>query len=60
MNCDEKRANKGLSVGGYKCLCCGPSPKERPAYRRKIRARLKKITTKTMKREINDMENKDG
>lgn len=40
MNPDEKTVSK-IGPGGYKCYCCGPAPKDRPNWRRRIRRRLK-------------------
>lgn len=45
MNVDEKTVSK-LGPGGYKCICCGPAPKDRPQWRRRIRRRLKVIMRK--------------
>jgi hypothetical protein len=36
----KRKSSQGLGPGGYKCRCCGPNPKDRPAHRRKARARL--------------------
>lgn len=36
----KRKSGKGIGPGGYKCHCCGPSPKDRPSHRRRVRARL--------------------
>ena len=38
--------------GGYKCPCCGPMPKDRPAARRAVRQRLKRETEKEINESI--------
>lgn len=48
MNPEEKQACK-LGPGGYKCRCCGPSPKDRPKWRRLIRHRLVAIHRKIIR-----------
>ena len=53
MTNEEKHCGH-LGPGGYKCRCCGPSPKERPKYRRMIRARLKGIFLKRTKQDLED------
>jgi len=30
-----------VGVGGWKCNCCGPRPKDRARWRRRLRRRLK-------------------
>ena len=35
-----------IGPGGYKCRCCGPSPKDRAKWRRVRRARLKEEARK--------------
>ena len=42
MACMMKRvARKEIGPGGFKCPCCGPAPKDRKAFRRRSRRRLK-------------------
>jgi len=41
MDYFKRASQKDLGCGGWKCQCCGPSPKERPRYRRMTRRRLK-------------------
>jgi len=57
MTPEEKQANV-LGPGGYKCRCCGPHPRLRKQWRRKIRARIKaihhKIIRNTLKGEVYD------
>lgn len=37
---DWKRHTK-VAIGGWRCPCCGPTPKDRPQWRRATRRRLK-------------------
>ena len=46
MDAFKRAANHKIGVGGYKCYCCGPSPKKRRRYRRMARRRLKQLTKK--------------
>ena len=32
-----RRYNKIIGIGGWKCYCCGPSPKHRKLYKRHIK-----------------------
>lgn len=52
MSPEEKQAHH-LGPGGYKCPCCGPSPKKRAKHRRLIRRRLKHIFNRIFKSEMN-------
>lgn len=36
----NKFRHAGGGVGGYKCRCCGPMRKDRPAYNRRVRRKL--------------------
>jgi hypothetical protein len=45
MNKDEKQCQH-VGIGGYKCRCCGPAPKERKKHRRTVRRRLKALFSK--------------
>ena len=55
MNTAEKEACRDIGPGGFKCPCCGPSPKNRPKWRRLMRRRLVAITRKTISTEIIDL-----
>ncbi len=48
MNNDKfKRAGMPkIGIGGYKCSCCGPKPKDRKKFRRRVRAVLKNLLYK--------------
>jgi hypothetical protein len=37
----ERKANKEIGVGGYKCVCCGPEYSGRDKHRRRVRRRMK-------------------
>ncbi len=50
MTPEEREANSPIGPGGYKCRCCGPHPRLRKQWRRKIRARLKAIHDKIVDR----------
>lgn len=41
---DAMRQETRVGHGGWKCPCCGPKPKDRPAVRRTARRRLARIT----------------
>lgn len=41
-----------VSVGGWKCPCCGPAPKHRAKARRQARRRLKQQTDKEIREEV--------
>lgn len=43
-----------IGHGGYKCHCCGPVGKERPAHRRRVRHRLKAETTRMISAELGE------
>lgn len=43
MNSIEKQAQH-VGIGGYKCPCCGPTPKDRPQHRRTVRRRINAVT----------------
>ncbi len=53
MSPEEKQAN-ALGPGGYKCICCGPTPKQRPKWRRLIRRRLAAWTRKHVHNELKE------
>lgn len=53
MNIEEKEVNK-VGPGGYKCPCCGPAPKDRKKWRRRIRHRLEEKARKHIVKEIID------
>lgn len=38
--------------GGYHCSCCGPSPKDRPAERRRTRKIITRLIEKELKKEL--------
>lgn len=42
----RKLSNKGVGPGGYKCHCCGPSPKNRPQHRRLVRRQLARFAAR--------------
>jgi len=42
-------SKKGVGIAGYKCPCCGPSPKNRKKFRRRIRARYAEKTRNILK-----------
>lgn len=56
MTPEEKQANR-VGPGGYKCICCGPNPKERPKWRRLIRRRLKALTRKHIHDALKEVNN---
>lgn len=41
---DDFHKVQDIAIGGYKCPCCGPSPKNRKRNRRNARQRLKAVT----------------
>lgn len=41
---DAMKQETRVGHGGWKCPCCGPKPKDRPAVRRTARRRLTRIT----------------
>jgi len=41
MDYFKKATGPDIDVGGWKCYCCGPSPKDRPKFRRRARRRVK-------------------
>lgn len=47
MHSLEREAHDVL-VGGYNCPCCGPRPKERPQYRRRVRHRISQSVTRAI------------
>ncbi len=53
MSPEEKRANPS-GIGGFKCFCCGPGPKEKKKWRRLIRARLKQVFRKQIRKEMDE------
>ena len=40
--------------GGRKCVCCGPSPKNRKAHDRTAKRRMKQHAQKQIKEQINE------
>ena len=48
MTPDEKAVDPS-GVGGYRCYCCGPSPKQRKPWRRLMRRRLAVITRRAVR-----------
>jgi len=40
-----------MGPGGYHCRCCGPLPKERPVYRRRVRKIFSRLLDKILKDE---------
>lgn len=53
MTPEEKTVNK-VGPGGYKCPCCGPAPRLRKKWRRRIRHRLEERARKHIAKEIID------
>ncbi len=53
MNPEEKQANK-VGPGGYKCICCGPAPKDRPKWRRKVKRRLSAIYRQQIRKTLKE------
>lgn len=48
-NIEKKIGDRLSGIGGYKgkCGCCGPAPQDRPAFRRVIRRKSKKLAFDT-------------
>jgi len=58
-NSDEKKlsTNRHIGPGGMNCNCCGPAPgKERKAFLRAAKRRLKQFHRKLIKSELKDMD----
>ena len=47
---DEFKKACATGPGGWKCSCCGPSPKERPKWRRRARHRIKEKFREELKK----------
>jgi len=46
---NEEKTCQSVGPGGYKCPCCGPSPKRRREYRRMIRRRIKALVARRLR-----------
>lgn len=52
MDSVKKESSKRCGPGGYKCRCCGPSPKGRKLHRRWIRHCCDQQTAKEIESEL--------
>lgn len=46
----------GSGVGGWRCQCCGPAPKDRPAARRRAKRRLRQRERREIAAELENFD----
>jgi hypothetical protein len=51
---DDFHRVQDIAHGGYRCPCCGPKPSDRPKARRTARRRLKAVTRRIIRDQIED------